>query len=267
MKNLSIATAGVALLAIGAVAPAQAATIVAPNNLASTEGNSSSAFPFDLGASSSQRYQQVFAASEFASLSGPQLLTQIAFRPDTIFGTAFSSTISNVEINLSTTNKTPDGLSTAFADNIGADNTTVFNGPLSLSSVDTGAEVGPKDFDIAINLPNPFLYNPAQGNLLLDVKNFTGESTTPFDAEFSLGDPVSRVFATGRDGVNASSGSADALGLVVQFTTTPTSVPEPTSVLGVLTFGALGAGSWLLRKQKKMKQSGRSLHILRFFCP
>lgn len=34
-----------------------------------------------------------------------------------------------------------------------------------------------------------------------------------------------------------------------------TSVPEPTSGLGLLTFGAIGAGSMLKRKQKKPLKS------------
>ena len=260
MKNLSMATAGAALIALGTFGTAQAATVVVPNGLASIEGNTNNGFPFNLElfGLSSQRYQQVFAASDFAFLSEPQLITQIAFRPDAEFGDPFSSTISNILINLSTTSVAPDGLSTTFANNVGADNTTVFSGQLSLSSADTGPATGPKDFDIVINLQNPFLYNPSLGNLLLDVKNFSGEPTTQFDAQFSEGDPVSRTFSlTGN--VNGSTGSIDSLGLVTQFTTAPVStpVPEPTSVMGLLAMGTLGAGSRLLRKQQRKAQGSR----------
>lgn len=249
MKKLSMITTGAALIALGTFGTAQAATVVVPNGLASIEGNSNNGFPFNLGA---QRYQQVFAASDFASLSEPQLITQIAFRPDGSVGNPFSSTISNVLINLSTTSVAPDGLSTTFANNNGADNTTVFSGSLPLSSADTGSAAGPKDFDIVINLQDPFLYNPSLGNLLLDVKNFSGERTTQFDAQSSGGDSVSRIFSvTGN--VNSSTGRMDSLGLVTQFTTAsvPTPVPEPTSVMGLLAMSILGAGSRLLRKQQR----------------
>src|SRR5262249_19349834 len=103
---------GLAMWAVLAGSVASAAVLVVPNNLAATEGNTNNAGPFNIGifAFSSQRYQQVFAASAFASVSGPQLITQIAFRPDAQFGSAFSSTISNIQINLSTTSAAIDGL-------------------------------------------------------------------------------------------------------------------------------------------------------------
>jgi hypothetical protein len=138
----------VALLAAFAVAPTptQAATnVVVPNAQAATEGNSGNAFPFSPAtfSVSSQRYQQVFAASQFAAVSGPHKITHIRFRPDVSFGAAFSSTLPNVQINLSTTSKAPNGLSTTFASNVGADDTVIFGpGPLSLSSTFTGPAGG-----------------------------------------------------------------------------------------------------------------------------
>src|SRR5262249_21659069 len=158
---------------------ASAAVVIVPNNLAATEGDISNGLPFNIGAFSlsSQRYQQVFAASAFASVSGPHLITQIAFRPDAQIGGAFSSIIPNIQINLSTTSATPDGLSATFANNVGSDDTVVFSGSLSLSSAFTGPPGGPKAFDIIINLQTPFLYNPSAGNLLLDVRNFSGGTT------------------------------------------------------------------------------------------
>jgi hypothetical protein len=263
IKKLSMAVAGAALITLGAVGTAQAGTVVAPNSLETTEGKFDNGFPFNIGffSLSSQRYQQVYAASEFASFSGPQNITQILFRPDEFFGNAFSSTLPNIQINLSTTSKAPDRLSTAFADNIGNDDTVVFSGPLSLSSAFTGPAGGPKDFDIVINLMTPFLYNPGAGNLLLDVRNFAGGVTTFFDAQFQTGDSTSRRYTLGANDVNASTGSGDSLGLVTKFVTTPPSkaVPEPTSVMGLLAVAALGSGSVLKRKQNQ-KASDNSLN-------
>ena len=202
-------------LAVFAILPLvlQGATIVVPNSLAATEGDIENGLPFR----SAGRVQQVFDASEFASLSGPELITQIAFRPDATFGSGFDTTITNIQINLSTTTVLPDFMSATFADNVGADDIVVFPaGPLALTSAFTGA--GPKDFDIVINLQTPFLYDPTQGNLLLDVRNFSGEVTTFFDAHFVAADPVSRV-ATFT--VADPTGLLETLGLVARFTTFP----------------------------------------------
>src|SRR4051812_24422016 len=81
-------------LVIGATGRAEAASVVVPNSLANTEGNSTNGFPFDLVAAfglTNQRYQQDYAASQFSGGSG--LITQIAFRPDVFFGSAFTSTL------------------------------------------------------------------------------------------------------------------------------------------------------------------------------
>lgn len=188
------------------------------NSLETQEGNFNNIFPFSIG-SSSQRYQQVFLATEFVSASGQELITQILFRPDAILGDTFSSTTPDIQINLSTTNAAPDHLSTTFANNVGNDDTVVFNrGALSLSSANIGPVLGPKEFDIAIKLSTPFLFNLSNGNLLLDVRVFVGGFTTTFDAENTFGDPVSRVFNTN---VNSGTGFADTIGLVTKFVTTP----------------------------------------------
>jgi hypothetical protein len=200
-------------------------------------------FPFGFG---SMRYQQVFGVSDFAFLGGPVLISQILFRPDAVTGFAFSSTIANIRVDLSTSLNGPDALNPTFANNVGLDNVIVFNGALSLSSADAGPAAGPKNFDIVINLTTPFLYDFTKGALLLDVRNVSGGTTTPFDAANTFGDTVSRVFA---DGVNSLTGSADSFGLVTQFTTTPVNaaVPEPA------TLALLGAGlsALLARRRKK----------------
>jgi hypothetical protein len=100
---------GLATWVVLAGSVAHAAVIVVPQSLAATEGNSANLLPFSIGAAglSSQRYQQVFAASAFAPLSGPHFITHLAFRPESGVGHAFSSTISNLQINLSTTRAPP----------------------------------------------------------------------------------------------------------------------------------------------------------------
>jgi len=226
---------------------ARAVFIVSPAAQATTEGNVSNGFPFnitDFGLNS-QRYQQVYLASEFAGVRGPQFVTQIAFRPDATTGGAFSGTFPNIQINLSTTPRGPDGLSTTFADNVGANDTVVSSGPLTLSSAFAGPAAGPKAFDIVINLLAPFLYDPAAGNLLLDVRNFGGGRTTAFDAQTTTGDPTSRAFTMTANGVNDATGTLDTDGLVTRFDLTP--VPEPSGV-ALLGRGGVRLRGWLRRR-------------------
>lgn len=232
------------LAAFGVSICAHAAVIVVPNSLAAIEGSSNNGFPFNLDAhgQSSMRYQQVFDSAEFAALSGPALLTHIAFRPDSDTGDAFSSTLPNVQINFSTTSGSPDTLSSTFAANVGADDTVVFSGALTLSSADAAGPGNTRAFDIVISLTTPFLYNPALGDLLMDVRNFAAGGTTQFDAQFLLGDTISRVFA---GDVNATTGGTDTLGLIAQFTFEQ--VPEPAS-LALIALGLAGMG-WNRRRR------------------
>jgi len=208
-------------------------SVVVPNNRENVEANGNNAFPFNLGATqqTSQRYQQVYSKFEFPTGS-PLLITRIVFRPSGMDGSnpgggaAFSATIPNIQINLSTTLAIPDGLSQTFANNVGSDDTVVFNGALALSSSFVGPLTGPKDFDIVINLTSPFLYNPAEGNLLLDVRNFSNTTTVFFDLEFS-DDSISRVFSIGNGFVNSPTGQTDSAGLVTRFEFLQQPVPGP----------------------------------------
>jgi hypothetical protein len=199
-------------------------SIVVPNFFENVEGDSNltSAFSTDVF---SQRYQQVFAASQFTALTEPMLLTEITFRPEgRILGDGpVSGTISDIEIRFSTTSAEPDGLSATFSENVGPDDSVVFKGSLTLSSANVG-NPGPKPFDLSIPLQDPFLYDPTVGNLLMDVRNFSGGHVTRMDA---TGSPTtSRVFSAQRTGnVHSLSGTPSSEGLIARFTFV--AVPRP----------------------------------------
>src|SRR5881628_1970306 len=94
-------------------------------------GDAQNSIPFSYGPMASLRYQQIYGAADFAAISaGGGMITSLAF------GFADSHTfgggVSNVQINLSTTSRAVDGLSTTFAQNIGVDDKIVF-GPSAIS--------------------------------------------------------------------------------------------------------------------------------------
>ena len=194
---------------VGAV-PALGQSVVIPNVNTDTPGPSNQAFPFNQG---DMRYQQVYAGDQFGGLSG--ILTEFAFRVDEEFGSPFNSGPINTEIRLSHTAVVPTAMSLVFADNIGPDETLVFQGNLMLSS---GGD--PNVFDIIVDIDDVFGYNGSD-NLLVDIKVFGSANTTQFDAAGTGpgqgGTPwTDRVWAIG---VNSASGSSNGDdGYVTQFT-------------------------------------------------
>lgn len=197
------------LVLLGAVAPARSDTVVVPNENEQQPGPSNNAFPFNQG---DMRYQQVYAADQFQGLTG--LVTQIAYRVDELAGGAFTSGPIDTEIRLSTTTAGPNNLSETFANNVGPDETLVFDGPLILSSDGSGA------FDILVDVDDSYFYD-GSGNLLVDIKVFGPAVTTQFDsAGTGLGEGgtpwTDRVWAIGVNSPTGSLGGDD--GYVTQFT-------------------------------------------------
>ena len=109
------------LLSVEAVlAQNQVIITPSPGNL---DGNS---FLIPFNTSQSGRFQQVYDASLFNSLpAGGGSVFAILFRVDPFLGQSFSAGISNLQINLSTTTRGVDGLSSSFDQNTGANDTVV----------------------------------------------------------------------------------------------------------------------------------------------
>jgi hypothetical protein len=195
---------------------------VVPYDLASVEGNTNNGYPFNIRPLNvnSMRYQQVFDAAQFRNLRGPHQIITLVFRPDQTQGGRFLEAIDDIQINLSITSRTSLNLSTVFAENVGANDQVVFpRGPLHLSSSFLGPPFGAKFFDIFIPLSAPFVYDPARGNLLMDVRTYRTQAViTQLDAHRANNDGVARVFSTD---VNLSVGRGDTVGLVTQFRAEP----------------------------------------------
>ncbi len=172
------------------------ADVIVPPEYALTEGKSDNCWPLTCdtpeGASGPLlEYQQIYDSSGFAT---NQLISAMAFRPDGLFGSEFTAKFNDVVIQLGITSVETDTLGGIISTST---MTTVYDGPLVLSSDFTGPTGGPKDFDVIIPFSIPYLYNHGAGNLLFDFRSLTG-ATLPetgfaqLDASFDFGDGTSR---------------------------------------------------------------------------
>lgn len=174
-------------------------------------------------------YQQVYAASAFSRIpAGGAFITRIEFR-----GGCFSQntlTISNSQpfaISMSTTLKSPDGLSPRFSDNIGSNVVIAATNRFFFFRADHGPCDGPEndpEWLTSIQLGTPFFYNPALGNLLVEMQVPIGYLESQdyargrqFLNEIALqpNDAVSRIVASGLTSEVAD--IVDTAGLVTQF--------------------------------------------------
>jgi len=195
--------------------------VVVPNANATVEGDSANAWPFSLGGfHPSMRYQQIYDPGEF-SQSG--VITEIRFRPDDSVS-PFAGVDAQVEIYLGYAATTVTTPSSTYADNIGPGYTKVLDGTLMLSSGATGGP--PRDFDIIVDVDNLFMYDPAVGPLLLDIRVFNDPSTTFFDAVgiSPLQTATTRIYTAVGDTVDDPTGiihlsgpASDPYGLVTLF--------------------------------------------------
>ena len=210
------------------------------------EGDSASAYPFN--STTGARYQQVYSGAALDFHPGGAWITDIVFRLDSGAGRSFGTTLQDIQINLSTTPAGEGSLSPVFVGNVGANDTIVFDrGSMRISGI-WSPGTSPQQFAIVLSLPRPFFYNPAEGNLLLDIRDFSGNGPDipPFDATSNI-DGVGRVFASD---VNALSGSADVTGLMTAFNFS--TVPEPSTV-SLVGFGVVVLGVIKFRQRRKRR--------------
>ena len=217
-----------------------------PGGVYSTEPWSSSRGP----GPQSSRYQQVYSASEFAELGGsPGSILRFGIPSDQQFGRGTSLYL-DLEILFGVTPRDPDGLSTTFAENVGSGLTMVHSRGVFLWGHPGGGAIG------VFELETPFLYDPTQGNLLMEIRAYSVVNEDRFSTGFGnyeawnvQGDAVSRVYA---HDVNATTGTADTMGLTTYFGVTP--VPEPSTYALV----GLALGAWWWRHRRRQSKPTHS---------
>lgn len=202
------------LLNLGVVTLARADFVFAPPEAETILNGNSRFTPFDFG---SARFQQVYDASIFSALgaSGGGWIRNMSFRVDPTSHAVFTG-VESMQVNMSTTLRGADELSAVFDQNYGVDDRVV---------------VGPRrvvflGFDPIITLSQPFFYDPAKGNLLLDFRVYEGVNVIPpgdeivLDAFNSGADSVSSVYGIGERGL-PTSGEISTLGIETLFVVTP----------------------------------------------
>jgi hypothetical protein len=170
------------------------------------------------------RYQQVYSALAFTNVQTSSIYaTTMTFRTADL---VFYATVPSVQINLSTTPKAVDGLSSVFSENVGPDDSVVL-GPESYDFGVPGSQGGTNEPILAV-FERPFRYNPLLGNLLLDVRIFDGRGYNDPDEFFpalraysSPTDWVSRVWATNVSATVADVNDSVGLSTVIQLSPIP----------------------------------------------
>jgi hypothetical protein len=205
---------------VGLAGLAAGQAVVVPNALAAVEGGGANSFPLS-NISQNHRYQQVYRASDFAVLAGPHRILEVRFRPNgTSTFPAWSAT-AQLEVLFSTVLRGPDELSPVYSENPGSNEMLVLSGLVTYGTQQAGTNSGgPMDFDVVLELQAPFEYDPAAGNLLLEIRRTsTTIGTNRFlDSHSVVGDSISRVYSST---AGAQVGTTDSNGLVTMFVVQP----------------------------------------------
>ena len=206
----------------------------------------------------STHFQQVFDASLFKDQlpEGGGNLGMLSFRVDGNVGYLWRGLITGVEIDLSTTTKSSVTLSPNFADNITSEpfRLIVPTDRQDIGSGWRGDNVTPF-FGPTFGLGRPFHYDPAKGNLLIDVKGL-GLNLQKVDPNYIIAlDGVHEaqnvaVWSVPGSDANAAQGQLVKDGLVTAFVFY--SVPEPSPILlGGIGMVIIGLTRWVVGKRKE----------------
>jgi hypothetical protein len=193
----AVVSIGTSLLLLSGIRCAQAGEIksVSPGAYQDTEGPNRSSPDWPVAA----RHQGIAHSSEFDALPvGGAWLTEIRFRPDGLVPVGEVASFGRVQWSLSVTHVDPLDISFTFAANITGTPVEVYNAAWSSTVINPnppGAEIRP--FDFRFPLETPYFYNPAEGNLLMDIIFEMPGSGVNGLARFDIGQ--SNAFSERRD--------------------------------------------------------------------
>jgi hypothetical protein len=218
------------------------ATPVFANVLVINDTDSPGRFPFGTDTASATNYQagatyqQIFSSTEFSGT--PILITQLAFSTSSLLSTATSATL-GLDVDLGIAATSAANPSTTFSANRGSVYQDVFDNTLTFTPALNNT------FDLVLNLSTPFLYDPSQGDLLLNIL-LTQTPVIAGSALYFGGDSSptdDRVFSA----TPSTTGRVDFNTLATQFTFTAQAVPEPSAFLLL----GVGIGSLIVVRKRK----------------
>jgi PKD repeat protein len=171
-------------------------TLVVPSVAANTDGNSSTSWPFDVAA---MRIQYIYDASHFTSagITYPIRISQIRYRANSSTATSWTGSAGTLQMDLSTAPIDFSAITNTFASNHGADQANVFNGPFTLAAGSTTVGT-PGPFYVTVPFTQPFLYDPAAGDLTIDTTHsgITIANTPTLDCVNTTGVALARRMQT-----------------------------------------------------------------------
>ncbi|MHC4078908.1 MAG: hypothetical protein ACYST0_10775, partial [Planctomycetota bacterium] len=146
-------------------------TKVVPASATSTEGPTSSYFPFTYN---NTRVQQVWNGPDV--VAGVALINSINFRRDGSGGAFLQINIAQATISVGHTNVSPLTMSTTFSANITSTMTTLVNGKYTVPA-QPAVSTPPAAVNIKYPTSTPFIYNRQTGHLIMEWIIGSGNAT------------------------------------------------------------------------------------------
>jgi hypothetical protein len=239
----AVVSIGTVILLLAGIRCAQAAEIkiVSPGGYEDIEGPNFSGEDGGVWPEAA-RAQGIAHRSEFDALpAGGAWLTEIRFRPDGAVPVGQVASFGRVQWSLSVTQVDPLDISFTFADNITGTPVEVYNAAWSSTVINPDPpEAATRPFDFRYPLETPYFYNPAEGNLLMDIiYEMPGSGVNDlarFDTDASNAFPEKRNIWSGPLGVDSPVSFAATFTSINEFVF----IPEPsTFALTALAFLAV----------------------------
>jgi len=220
---------------VTATATAQS-TVVIPNGTSTVAGNFANAFPW--GSSVAQwpglRLMSIYDAANFTNqgITSPILITALRWRPNDGEPAWTGGTFTQATVELSTAPMNYTLATTNYPGNHGPDRTVVHSGPVVHAGGNGGFGGIPVPWSVVVPLATQFVYDPAAGDLVIDVDypggaNFVGGTLPQMDVH-AAGSQACRIFASSM--YPSANGMTQDHGVVVEISYVPgagaaTSIP------------------------------------------